>query len=128
MHGVGCWDSQLMQALLLPYPGCPMGTVAWLPTPALSFLFQRLKAWLKYLDLTFCTFNTGSPSGDTLVQGSRGRRVRYTGDKVAALSALRTHHLPARALLCIEKITAKALLPKQSTLVSFIISLFQEIG
>lgn len=53
MHGVGCWDSQLMQALLLPYPGCPVATVAWLPTSALSFLFQGLKAWLKYLDLIF---------------------------------------------------------------------------
>lgn len=50
MHGVGCWDSQLMQALLLPYPGCPAGTMACLPTSALSFLFQRLKACLKYLD------------------------------------------------------------------------------
>lgn len=35
------------QALLLP---CPVGTVAWLPTSAFSFLSQRLKVWLKYLD------------------------------------------------------------------------------
>lgn len=53
MHGVGYWDSQLVQALLLPYPGCTVGIMAWLPTSALSFLFQRLKAWLKYLDFFF---------------------------------------------------------------------------
>lgn len=63
MHGVGCWDSQLMQALLLPYPGCPVGTMAWLPTSALSFLFQGLKAWLKYLDLIF-VFSGGPMAGE----------------------------------------------------------------
>lgn len=38
---------------------------------------------------------------------------------MAALSALRAHHLPARAELCIEKITAKPLPTKQSTLNKF---------
>lgn len=38
---------------------------------------------------------------------------------MAALSALRAHHLPSRAGLCIEKITAKALATNQSTLNKF---------
>lgn len=38
---------------------------------------------------------------------------------MAALSALRAHHLPSRAVLCIEKITAKALPTNQSTLNKF---------
>lgn len=38
---------------------------------------------------------------------------------MAALSALRTHHLPTRAVLCIEKITAIALPANQSTLNKF---------
>lgn len=54
--------------------------------------------------------------------------VRYTGGEGAALSALRTHHLPARAVPCIEKITAKALPANQSTLSKFYILLFQETG
>lgn len=85
-----------MQSLLLPYPGWPVGTVAWLLTSALSSLFQRLKAWLKHLDLIFVLSGQAIPKETHQSKGPKAG-VRYTGEKVAALSALRTLHLPARA-------------------------------
>lgn len=100
-----------------PWHGCP-------PLLSPSFMCynfsERLKILLKYLDLIFCTFSTGSLKGDTSVWESRGRKVRYAGENAAV--SVQNPSPPSKGTALHVKNTSKsslALPPKQSTLNKF---------